>query len=192
MTTKINPSNLNSAEILTSSDKPKSKLQDKPLSFQQAPNGVMLPDHSFQKEQAKHSLKLTTGTDQPNLQKLLLAQATNATSISAPIKKVYDTTAESLFAFDSSSELEGMLAVQLVSLHNQAMTSMGRSSTLLKEGGSNERVDNAINRTCKLLNTFYKGVQVREKIRNKEQKIRVEHIHVNDGGQAIIGNVSKK
>ncbi|PCJ19188.1 MAG: hypothetical protein COB02_09075 [Candidatus Cloacimonadota bacterium] len=166
-------------------------LEDKPLSFQKSPNGNMVPNPSLRKDQAFHSLKLTTGTDQPNLQKQLLIQATNATSILAPKEKIYNTTAESLFALGSKNELEGMLAVQLVSLHNQAMTSMGKSSTLLKEGGPSERLDKAINRTCKLLNTFYKGVQIREKIKNKEQKIRVEHIHINDGGQAIIGDVNK-
>ena len=65
-----------------------SKLEDKPLSFQTSPNGVIIPNQSLEKEQAYHSLKKTTGSEQPNLQKHLLVQATSATPSDASREKL--------------------------------------------------------------------------------------------------------
>jgi len=42
------------------------------------------------------------------------------------------------------------------------------------------------------MKVFTMQVEVLRRLRNGGQQfVRVEHIHVNDGGQAIIGNVKK-
>jgi hypothetical protein len=42
------------------------------------------------------------------------------------------------------------------------------------------------------MRTFAMQVEVFRRLRNGgQQYVRVEHVHVNDGGQALIGNVNK-
>jgi hypothetical protein len=46
---------------------------------------------------------------------------------------------------------------------------------------------------ARLMNTFAMQVEVFRRLRNGgHQYVRVEHVHVNDGGQAVIGNVKKR
>jgi hypothetical protein len=44
----------------------------------------------------------------------------------------------------------------------------------------------------RLMKAFAMQVEVLRRLRNGGQQfVRVEHVHVNDGGQAVIGNVKK-
>jgi hypothetical protein len=45
---------------------------------------------------------------------------------------------------------------------------------------------------ARLMRAFATQVEVLRRLRNGGQQfVRVEHVHVNDGGQAVIGNVKK-
>lgn len=82
---------------------------------------------------------------------------------------------------------EGQLIAQLVVLHEQAMDWLGRASRT-------ERVDFAnvyLNGASKLLTRHHETLDALLKYRRiGEQKVHVEHVHVNAGGQAIVGNVT--
>jgi len=48
-------------------------------------------------------------------------------------------------------------------------------------------------RACKLMNIFLSQIETLEKHRGKstQQKVIVEHVHVEEGGKAIVGNVEQ-
>ena len=84
-------------------------------------------------------------------------------------------------------ELEGMLAVQMVYSHKLAMNFLKRASAQDK---SPEIIDLQLRRANKLMNSFSKQMQTLTKYRQKgQQKMVVEHVNVNAGGQAIIGTI---
>ena len=84
-------------------------------------------------------------------------------------------------------EVEGMLAVQIVSLHNVAMDHLRRAALPEQHPG---RRDKYVNNATKLTRAFGQAVETLNRYRGKgEQKVTVEHVHVNSGGQAIVGSV---
>ena len=93
-----------------------------------------------------------------------------------------------LSGIQPQDELEGMLAVQMIGVHNMAMDYMGKATRT-------DRVDfmsNYMNVATKSLRTFTAQMEALKKYRTGgQQKMVVEHIHVNEGGQAIVGNVNQ-
>jgi hypothetical protein len=58
--------------------------------------------------------------------------------------------------------------------------------------GAAIRLKNDQGREAGLLRAYAMQVEVLRRLRNGgHQFVRVEHVHVNDGGQAVIGNVKK-
>lgn len=54
-------------------------------------------------------------------------------------------------------------------------------------------IDMNTNRATKLMRTFTAQVEALQKLRGKgQQTVRVEHVTVNAGGQAIVGHVEHK
>ena len=94
-----------------------------------------------------------------------------------------------LIGINPQDELEGMLACQMVGVHNMAMEMM-RRAMLSKQ--TVDGVNSNVNRVTKLLRTFTAQMEALNKYRGKgAQKMTVEHVHVNEGGQAIVGNESQ-
>ncbi len=84
--------------------------------------------------------------------------------------------------------IEAMLAVQMVTTHKCAMKAI--ESLNWSESLKQDSV--ASNSATKLMNLYIRQMEALNKHRGKgQQKMTVEHIHVNEGGQAIIGDVSK-
>jgi len=81
-----------------------------------------------------------------------------------------------------------MLAVQMISVHNMAM----RTMCLAMLGGQTfEGKKNNINYATKMLRTFMAQMEALKKYRTGgQQKMIVDHVHVNEGRQAIAGVVS--
>lgn len=87
-------------------------------------------------------------------------------------------------------EIEGMLAVQMVGVHNMAMDAM--RLVMISDQYPEARDRNA-NRANKLLKTFASQVEVLKKYRTGgQQKMTVEHVHVHKGAQAIVGSVTQR
>ena len=85
--------------------------------------------------------------------------------------------------------IEGLLATQMTSAHNMAMYFASRA--MLSEQSS-EGIDMNINRATKLMRLFTQQLELLNKYRNKgQQQITVQHVNVSQGGQAIVGNVTK-
>ena len=94
-----------------------------------------------------------------------------------------------LSGIEPRDELEGMLAVQMVGIHALSMEMMGRA---MISDQTVDGVNNNVNRVTKLTRTFIAQMEALDKHRGDgRQKITVEHVTVNEGGQAIVGNVEQ-
>lgn len=86
-------------------------------------------------------------------------------------------------------ELEGLLTVQMIGVHGLAVECLRRAS--LKDQ-TTEGMDLNIQRATKLLRTFTAQMEALNRHRGKlGQQMVVGNVNVNDGGQAIVGTVSR-
>jgi hypothetical protein len=85
------------------------------------------------------------------------------------------------------NEIEAALAIQMACTHTAAMAILSK----LDSGfGTERRIAAFGSAAARLMRTFAMQVEVLRRLRHGgRQVVRVEHIHVNDGGQAVIGNV---
>ena len=126
----------------------------------------------------------TFGTDDPDMVATLQGQALSL--LGKDVAKANGSLAM-LHGISPRDALEGMLATQMVAVHNMTMEMSKR--TLLGEQ-TVEGVNSGINRVTKLMRTFTAQMEALQKHRTKgQQTIQVQHVQVNDGGQAIIGDV---
>jgi hypothetical protein len=85
-------------------------------------------------------------------------------------------------------ETEALLAAQMAAIHNATMVAARRLSHV----ETIPQQDSASTMLNKLARTFASQVEALKKYRSAgEQTIKVQHVTVNDGGQAIVGNVSQ-
>ena len=84
-------------------------------------------------------------------------------------------------------EIEGALAVQMACTHTAAMALLAR----LQDGYPTERRTSLFaSASARLLRVYVSQIEALRRLRHGgSQFVRVEHVHVNDGGQAVIGNV---
>jgi hypothetical protein len=83
-----------------------------------------------------------------------------------------------------------MLASQLIAAHNAAMECYRRA--MLSEQTLEGRREN-LNQANKLFRTYTLLLEALNRHRGKgQQKVTVEHVHVHEGGQAIVGHVEHR
>jgi hypothetical protein len=86
-------------------------------------------------------------------------------------------------------EIESLLGAQMVATHEMAMTFLSRAAS---RDQMTEAVSNNLERANKLLRTFTTQMEALNRHRGKgQQKVTVEHVTVNQGGRAVIGNVER-
>ena len=84
-------------------------------------------------------------------------------------------------------QIETMLATQMAAVHNATMNFARR----LARAENIPQQDSAERAFNKLARTFAAQVSALKDYRSRgEQKMTVQHVHVADGGKAVIGNVS--
>jgi hypothetical protein len=85
-------------------------------------------------------------------------------------------------------ETEALLATQMAAIHKATMVAAAR----LTRVETIPQQDSASNMLNKLARTFAAQVEALKRYRSAgEQTIKVQHVTVNEGGQAIVGNVSQ-
>ena len=90
--------------------------------------------------------------------------------------------------FNPRDETEALLAAQMAAIHNATMA----AARLLRHVETITQQDSASNMLNKLARTFASQVEALKKYRSSgEQTIKVQHVTVNDGGKAIVGNVNQ-
>lgn len=85
-------------------------------------------------------------------------------------------------------EIEGILAAQIVATHNAGMECLGsgKESRYLSQSVAHYNLGNKLLRTCALL------VETLNRHRGRgKQEIRVEHVNVAAGGQAVVGVINQ-
>jgi hypothetical protein len=85
-------------------------------------------------------------------------------------------------------EVECALVMQMACTHSAAMSVLG---TFAGANGYGRAVPLKASAAAKLMRAYATQVETLRRLRNGDsQTVRVEHVHVNEGGQAIIGNVN--
>ncbi|HAT1802330.1 TPA: hypothetical protein I8Z04_000986 [Legionella pneumophila] len=100
------------------------------------------------------------------------------------------TKAITLFAssLGANGVLQNMLAIQLLGIHELQQKMLPYANRSIH---SPEYSQYFINSITKLSNTFIQQLNTLQKLQaNSHQKVTVEHLHVNAGGQAIVGQVN--
>jgi hypothetical protein len=88
---------------------------------------------------------------------------------------------------DPRDQTEAMLAAQMAAVHMASMTFARR----LAHVETLQQQDSAANAFNKLTRTFATQMEALKRYRSGgEQKMTVQHVHVAEGGQAIVGNIS--
>ena len=124
------------------------------------------------------------GTDDNDLIEHLMSQCH---SVGSKDTKSMNASLAMIHGLQPRDELEGMIVTQMVSIHNMALEMAKR--TMLNEQ-TPDGVNYGVNRVTKLMRTFTAQMEALQKHRTKgQQTIQVQHVQVNEGGQAIVGNV---
>ncbi|MBR1286813.1 hypothetical protein JQ597_32635 [Bradyrhizobium sp. AUGA SZCCT0177] len=94
-----------------------------------------------------------------------------------------------IVAFAPKNEMEAALALQAACTHMVAMAVMSRIGGA---GGGPQRLPGLASATAKLLRAYCTQVETYRRQRGGgDQNIRVEHVHVYEGGQAIVGAINR-
>jgi hypothetical protein len=92
-----------------------------------------------------------------------------------------------LMGISPRDECEGMIAAQLIASHCAALECYRRA--MIPDQTFEGRQEN-LNQANKLSRTHATLLETLNRHRGKgQQQVRVEHVHVHEGGQAIVGNV---
>lgn len=110
-----------------------------------------------------------------------------ATTGQTPNAADINTMLSAIVGLQPRDEAEAMLAAQMVATHNLAMTFARR----LNHTETIQQQDSAVNGLTKLNRTYVAQMGTLKHYRSAgEQKMTVQHVHVAEGGQAIVGNVN--
>jgi hypothetical protein len=106
------------------------------------------------------------------------------------IRRQRHAAVDALIGINPADELEGMIAAQLLAAHNSAMECY-RRAMLVEQTFEGYREN--LNQANKLGRTYAVLLDALNRHRGKgQQKVTVEHVHVHEGGQAIVGNVESR
>lgn len=95
---------------------------------------------------------------------------------------------------NARNSLEKMLAHQMAACHALSMKLLSEARDQIDHLCSHHRSETAVklvNASARLMDTFQRGLATLTKIlTGGQQKMIVEHININEGGQAIVGSVN--
>ena len=85
---------------------------------------------------------------------------------------------------------EAMLATQMIAANDAALMFLGRATL---DNQTFDGVEANVRRATQLMRIFNEQLEAMQKLKGKasQQKVTVEHVHVHEGGQAIVGAVNQ-
>jgi hypothetical protein len=130
----------------------------------------------------------TLGASEPDFIDGLLGQLANAATKGRAVdERGLNFMLAVVKGVEPKDQVGAMLAAQMAAVHNATMTFARR----LAHADNIPQQDSAERAFNKLARTFVSQVEALKRYRTGgEQTVRVEHVTVNEGGQAIVGNVS--
>ena len=129
------------------------------------------------------------GTTSPEFLEMVLSQiAETLFQGGKPEQNQVNAALAIIAGIEPRDELETMLATQMVAIHNATMT-LARRLVHVETLDQQNSAERALN---KLSRTFAMQLEALKRYRTGgEQKVVVQHVNVNEGGQAIVGTVDR-
>jgi hypothetical protein len=137
--------------------------------------------------EAQHAI----GVNAPEVAGILVAQAaTMPARQTGSAREDLQTAIHTLEQIKPEGALQSMLAVQMIGVHNSAVRFLSRASS---ENQTFEGADANVLRATRLFRLFNEQLQALASLRGQtgQQKVTVEHVHIHEGGQAIVGSVTR-
>lgn len=139
----------------------------------------------------QRKLQASMGTVEWAFAEKLLSDLLNAACPSGAGKPIsaddVNAAVAAMHGLAPSDEAEAMLVAQMVATHRSAMMALRR----LNASENIPQQDSNSNASVKLLRTYAAQIEALSRYRGKgKQEVRVEHVHVHQGGRAIVGSVS--
>ena len=164
------------------------RAKRKPPKFKNVKRGRVEPDNSGDPDLFLAKLMQCFGTVDMDLTNSLLSQVVHTVLGSKLDAKNCNYVVSALHGIHPRDELEGLLAAQMVGVHNLCMTFMRLA---VAKNQTTEGTNINVSRATKLLRTFVAQVEALNSYRGKgQQKVVVEHVHVYPGGEAVVGAVN--
>ena len=161
---------------------------------QQSKKGIKIV--SFQidpdkEELAGKQIEESFGTASRELIYPLLNQGVNASKLGClEGAKLSQTFLQLMYELSPKDTAESLLLSQMISCHNTAMSCLQKAN--LDDQYFDARIA-YMKAASRFMRLFTEQLDCLNKHRGKgQQKMTVKHIHVNEGGQAIVGNISKE
>jgi hypothetical protein len=156
-----------------------------------APKSLEIPLRAPNDPALKGEFKRIGGSKEDTFNTLLLNQVANtlwvAHSDTETRSKQIMAAASAMIAAKPADELEGMLAAQMVAAHAAVMECYRRAMIPDQTFAGRE---SSLKHAAKLSRVYADLLLALDKHRGKgQQRVTVEHVHVHQGGQAIVGTV---
>ncbi len=160
-----------------------------PLKFKKVADKTVSPSEE-NPEKFWPQMMETTGSPDFDFFQTIIGQVSN-TLQKEDSKEVLNYTAAIMHGLKPQDETEGVLIAQMVGTHNLIMEFMKRA---VLQGQYMEAGNDYTNRASRLMNIFIKQLETLQKYRGKsaQQKMVVEHVHIHEGGQAVVGQIDTK
>ena len=138
---------------------------------------------------AEEALCAVTGTSGKALAGRILAQLQSLQIGELGLERGLCLAIDQLAQLRPTNAVESLLVVQMFGTHEAAILFL-RNATA-KEQSPEARHAN-LSRSTKLMALFLQQLEAFQKLKGKatQQKVTVEHVHVHEGGRAIVGAVS--
>jgi len=135
-----------------------------------------------------NALSKATGSEHESFQDLVISWLYQA--LPEQIKQADDLIEGSLALLQGigpKNEIEAMLAAQMIATHFCSMEMTGRTQSVEQ---TQDMLSCNSNMAIKFMKTFCTQLETLNKLRNGgKQTIQVQHVNVQDGGQAVVGNI---
>ena len=135
-----------------------------------------------------HELNGVMGTENIDFAEGLFVQVANAVS-KGPKTDIHATNfaLAAIAGIGPKDEIEAMLAAQMAAVHKATM----RYAMLLTHSDTIRQQDSNSRALNQLARTFTAQVEALKRHRSSGQQVVVKHVTVNDGGQAVVGNIER-
>lgn len=99
------------------------------------------------------------------------------------------TSVAAIREINPANAIEAFLAVQMIGVHNAAIFFLRRATL---QDQTFDGADANVLRATRLMRLFNEQLDAMAKLKGKagHQRVTVEHVHVHEGGQAIVGTVN--
>lgn len=174
--------------------KGKGPIKGKSISAKKRKDGASETAVGISLEKNKGEFQLLGGSKSDDFNQTMAMQALRSSWLQKgethpDSERVIQASLAALYCNEPKNELEGMLFAQMWAVHSASMEAYRRA--MIPNQPHEGRVEN-LRAADRASRTYALLLETLNKHRGKgQQKVTVEHVHVHQGGQAIVGTVSQ-